>query len=367
MPEAEIGIDLRMWTHPGIGRYIRELTRAMLALEDPGRFRFFAFAGDEQSIFSALGPVRCEKAVNGIYSAAEQRELRNFSKNCRLLHVPHFNAPVFCASRLVVTLHDLIYLKESRFSGSVLGKLYVGLMIRGIEKNARAVITVSDFTRRDLTAAFPKLADRVRVIHEAAASHFNPSVPKDAEAVQRKHGISQNYLLFVGSLKAHKNLNGLLDAFARLTETQKGDAQLVIVGRRDPKEKALLERLGRSGPSVCYLGEKSDAQLAELYRAAKALIIPSFWEGFGLTAVEAMACGTPVLASERASLPEVVGSAGILFDPERTDRMAEILSEVLKDGHLRAELSRKGLERSRQFSWEKAARETLNVYKKALE
>lgn len=368
MPDkGPIGVDLRMWAHPGIGRYIRELTGAMLRLQGAERFLFLALAGNEGDIFKSLGPVRCELTKAGIYGLAEQKELWDFSKRTALLHVPHFNAPLFCSSRLVVTVHDLIYLKEARFSGSVFGKLYVRAMLRGIEKNARAVIAVSDFTRNDLEAAFPGMKGRVAVIHEAASASFAPAAGAlTSDALKEKFGIEKRYVLFVGSLKAHKNLPVLLDAFETLLREGKLEAELVVVGRKDPKERALLERLERSRAFARTLGERSDAELAELYRGAEALVIPSLWEGFGLTAVEGMASGTPVIASNRSSLPEVLGEAGWLFDPERVDQLVEILYNVLNDKNLRHELSKKGLERARCFSWESAARRTLETYERAM-
>jgi glycosyltransferase involved in cell wall biosynthesis len=277
--------------------------------------------------------------------------------------VPHFNAPIFCCSKLIVTIHDLIYLKEKRFSGSVFAGLYVRALIAGIQRHARAVIAVSDFTRRDLEETFPALEGMVTVIYEAASRIFAPNT---AQVNIKKFGLGGDYVLFVGSLKAHKNLPVLLDAFESLRAEGNTSVKLAIVGRKDVKETALLERLERSTAYVCYLGEQADEDLAAIYRGAHALVIPSLWEGFGLTALEAMACGTPVISSNRASLPEVVGDAGLLFDPSQTEALKEHLGNVLKSAELRTTLSRKGLERAKQFSWDIAARETLDAYKEAM-
>ncbi len=358
-----IGLDLRMWNHAGIGRYIRELFSAMFRLEKPDHFRCLAYEEDHQAIRSALSGANLSQARSRIYSLSEQIELAVFSRSVSLLHVPHFNAPIFCRSKLIVTIHDLIYLKEKRFSGSVLAGLYVRALIAGIQSHARAVIAVSDFTRRDLEETFPALQDRVTVIHEAASRIFTSSA---AQPNTKKFGLGDDYVLFVGSLKAHKNLPVLLDAFESLRKEGNTSVKLAIVGRKDVKETALLDRLERSNAYVCYLGEQTDEDLADLYRGARALVIPSLWEGFGLTVLEAMACGTPVISSDRASLPEVVGDAGLLFDPTQTEALKEHLCNVLKSDPLRETLSRKGLERAKQFSWDIAARETLDCYKEAL-
>jgi len=361
-----IGLDLRMWAHPGIGRYMRELFGAMFKQEDPKRFVYLAHEGDEPSIFEALRGGRFVPARSKIYSLAEQSELSKFSREAGLLHVPHFNAPLACRSKLVVTIHDLIYLKEKRFSGNPLAKLYVRALLGGIQKNANAVIAVSDFTRRDLVLTFPGLADRTSVIHEAASSNFLAGDARSAADVREKFGLSGEYALFVGSLKAHKNLPVLLDAFDSLWRKADIPAQLVIVGRKDPKETALLERIERSRAYVNYLGEQPDETLSALYRGARTLVIPSLWEGFGLTAIEAMASGTPVISSDRASLPEVVGDAGLLFDPESAEQLEAHLTRIFKNDMLRNTLSRQGLERAKNFSWKKAALETLAVYEKVL-
>jgi len=360
-PERTVGIDLRMWGHPGIGRYIRELTAALFKLEDPARFVLLTYQADEADVHARLPGAVLERGRSRIYSVSEQAELSAFSGRVGLLHVPHFNAPFLCKAKLVATVHDLIYLKESRFSGSFLGKAYVRALLTGVERNASAVIAVSDFTRRDLETAFPKTAGKVQVIHEAASEIFCRAAHAQPEHL--RFGISEEYVLFVGSLKAHKNLPVLLDAFETLVRDKKTGAQLVIVGKKDPKEEALFRRAAGS-EFVRYLGPRSDEELAHLYRGARALVIPSLWEGFGLPAVEAMACGTPVLCSDRASLPEVVGDAGLLFDPERVDRLAELLYNVLIDRDLRNTLSQKGLQRAKCFSWENAASQTLKLYEK---
>ena len=361
-----IGLDLRMWSHPGIGRYMRELFGAMFRLEDPDRFVYLAYDKEEASIRIALGGGRWVCARSPIYSLAEQSELSKFSRQTALLHVPHFNAPLRCHSKLVVTLHDLIYLKEKRFSGSPFAKLYMRALLGGMQKNASAVIAVSDFTRRDLARVFPKLAERATVIHEAASSRFHAAEASGDVAIRAKFELNEPYALFVGSLKAHKNLNVLLDAFESLWRKAEIPAQLVVVGRKDPKETALLARLERSRAFVRYLGELPDAELSAVYHGARTLVIPSLWEGFGLTAIEAMASGTPVISSDRASLPEVVGDAGLLFDPESADQLEAHLTRIFKEDTLRSTLSRKGLERAQGFSWEKTARETLALYERVL-
>lgn len=364
--KALIGIDVRMWEHPGIGRYLRELVAALSASGARQSFCFLGFPRTAAILAQHFPSAKFEKASSRIYGLREQEELWRFSRKVDLLHVPHFNAPLFSSSKLIVTVHDLIYLKSARYSGSYLGKLYARTLFQGLARNAAAVIAVSRFTMNDLIRAFPKLAGRVEVIHEAASAHFRQSPdPKALRAVRDRFALSSSFILFVGSFKSHKNLPVLLDAFQGIRKKSGMAHELVLVGKKDPKEKALLRRL-EGLPHVRCLGSMPDESLFALYHLAEVLVVPSLWEGFGLPVLEAMACGTPVICSDRSSLPEVAGDAALTFDPERVDQLEELLVRVLQDGDLRQKLSAKGLERSSRFSWESAAQETLKLYERVL-
>ena len=366
MDRSLIGIDVRMWNHSGIGRYLRELIGALSALGDDHRYSFLGAGRDRAQIRHFFPNAGFKESSASIYSPREQKELFDFSKTVNLLHVPHFNAPLFCSSKLIVTVHDLIYLKEARFSGFFAGKLYAQALFRGIQANADAVIAVSDFTRKDLLKSFPKLEGKVTVIHESASANFRQHAnPLVLRAARERFGLFSPFVLFVGSFKAHKNLPVLLDAFEGIQKKSGAKYELVLAGKKDPKEKKLLRRL-QSMPRVRCLENLGDTSLFELYHLAEALVLPSLWEGFGLPVLEAMSCGTPVLCSDRSSLPEVAGDAALLFDPERADHLEELLTLTLQDSRLRQKLSSKGLERASHFSWEKAAQETLNLYEKVL-
>jgi len=363
---SKIGVDVRMWDHPGIGRYLRELVTALSASGARQAFCFLGFGRTREALARVFPNAKFEESSSRIYGLHEQEELWRFSRKVDLLHVPHFNAPLFLSSKLIVTVHDLIYLKDTRYSGSFLGKLYARVLFQGLARNADAVIAVSRFTMNDLIQAFPKLEGRVEVIHEAASAHFRQSPdPKALRAVRDRLGLSSPFILFVGSFKAHKNLPVLLDAFQGIKKKNGLAHELVLVGKKDPKEKELLRRLANL-PHVTCLENLEDESLFALYHLAEVLVAPSLWEGFGLPVLEAMACGTPVICSDRSSLPEVAGDAALTFDPERADCLEELLVRILQDNDLRQKLSAKGLERSSRFSWENAAQETVKLYEKVL-
>ena len=356
-------LDARMADHPGIGRYIRQLAAAMLTQKNAPPF---VFLGDEGAF--SLPPfgadVQWRQAHSPIYSLAEQIEIPRLAGKKALLHVPHFNVPVFFRGRLVVTIHDLIYLHSPRVSKFFFAGAYARALFRHVEKSASAVITVSEYTKTDLLRHFPKIKpERVFVTHEAASGRFFKI--KDEKLLietKEKYGLHKPFALFVGTLKAHKNLPVLVEAMARLNQKPGADHDLVLVGRADPQNRLLSEAMSRHGNFIKSLGPLSDDDLPALYNLADTLVLPSLFEGFGLPVLEAMACGTPVIASTGGSLPEVVGEAGLLFEPERIDALVEHLYNVFQKKDLREKLSVLGLQRAAQFSWEKTARETLAVY-----
>ncbi len=346
-----------MWDHPGIGRYVRELTRAAVRLA-PGRLTLI---GHEASRGAFPKGVAFRPARAGVYSLAEQLELPRAASGFGALHVPHFNVPFAYRGRLVATVHDLIYLHDAKASKRRFGHAAASALFGHIARRAAAVIAVSEATRAELVERFPRLAPRVRVIHEAASPAFRRIEDPVARASERSRlGIEGPFVLHVGTLKPHKNLPFLLEAMDRVRE--KGLPHgLVAVGRADAQGGPILEAL-RKRPYARHLGEVSDGDLASLYNLADAFVLPSLVEGFGLPVLEAMACGTPVLVSDRASLPEVAGDAARFFDPLRVDALSGLLYTVLENGELRRAMSSAGLARAERFSWEKAAAETLRVY-----
>ena len=381
MANKTVGLDARLWDHPGIGRYIRELSRELLTEKSSLQFSFLGDPGLIRAFFADLHnrhsePQRGEELNDGarfiearspIYSLAEQFEICRKASCCDLLHVPHFNIPVFYKKKLVVTIHDLIYFHERKASRSNFGKAYVSWLIKVIANKAQAVITVSEYTKNDLLNHFPALSrDRIFVTHEAPSSLFKKIEDRALlQAAKERYGLLKPFVIFVGTIKPHKNLPTLVKALQTVRDKYGLDHELVIVGRKDERQKKLLGLLEKTD-FVRLLGTLDDQTLVAFYNAAEALVMPSFYEGFGLPAVEAMACGTPVIVSNRTSLPEVVGDAGALFDPDRVGALEELLYNILSNGELRNNMSSMGLEQARLFSWKKMADQTRNVYEQVM-
>jgi len=359
-----IGIDVRMWTHPGIGRYLRELTKHLLS---NGTDERFVFLGDSTLCGEFSKRPDFRQARSKIYSLSEQWEIPRLTRDLDLLHVPHFNIPLLLDKPLVVTVHDLTYLHDTRAAVSRWARPYAAYFFRQLQKKAAAVLTVSEFTRRDLLTCFPKLnPDKVFVTYEAASPFFRKlDDPEWLGQSKKKYGIQEPYVLFVGSLRPHKNIPALINAMASLRSKRKISHGLVLVGRCETVDAGLSDLISQHS-FVRVLGEVPDLELVALYNLAELFVLPSFREGFGLPAVEAMACGTPVAVSSAASLPEIVGDAGCLFDPHRVDALEEVIYNVLKDRELQKNMSKAGLERAKQFSWENTARQTRRIYAQVL-
>ena len=368
MKPLTVGIDARLWPHPGIGRYLRELSFRLAAAKERPALCFFGDGRMREELGSRAGErvdFRC--AGSGIYIAAEQMEIAWLARGSDLLHVPHFNIPVLCPKKMAVTVHDLIYVRDARASRSRFGPAYARWLFSQIARKADAVLAVSEHTRSDLLNTFPGVsAERVFVTHEAASERFRKiGDARVLEEARRRHALERPFVLFVGTLKPHKNVPSLIRAMARLRDQKKTAHELVLVGRRDLRDKEVFEAM-KGAAGVRYLGELPDEELVLLYNLADLFVLPSFQEGFGLPVLEAMACGTPVAASNVSSIPEITRGAARLFDPRSVDALEEVLYTILKDKDLRDRMSVSGLERAATFSWEETARRTLQVYRKVL-
>jgi len=199
----------------------------------------------------------------------------------------------------------------------------------------------------------------------AAGPRFKPADPSASDELRHRLGLPDHYALYVGINKPHKNLPRLVEAFARITH-HVSRFTLVIAGHEDPRYPQARERAAALGlDSVMFLGAVAEEDLPALYSGADLFVFPSLYEGFGLPVIEAMACGTPVACSNVSSLPEVAGDAALLFDPHTPESIAAAICQTLQNAELRERLRRRGLEQAGHFSWEHAARLTLEAYRQA--
>lgn len=278
-----------------------------------------------------------------------------------LVHIPHFNAPLLTGTKTVVTVHDLIYLKFPEKYAGFLKLKAAEFAIGNAVKNASRVIAVSENTKKDIIERFPDAEGKVKVIYEAASDRYKKVYSSEKlEEVRKRFGINGRVVLYVGSIKPHKNILTLVKVFKKLKEWGVPH-QLVLAGRWDKKEDYLKNKL--SDDHVRYVGEVSADDLGSLYSLADVLVNLSLYEGFGLTLLEAMQCGVPVVASNVSSIPEVVGNAAYTLAPGAVEQIADTVYNVLANKELRDGMIKAGYQQAAGFSWEKTAKETLKVYR----
>ncbi|MGZ4732310.1 MAG: glycosyltransferase family 4 protein [Terriglobales bacterium] len=285
-----------------------------------------------------------------------------------LLHAPAFIAPALAAPcPVVVTVHDVTYLLfPSHFSRWWV--TYLQIVMPPAIRSAAAIICGSEHSRRDIVKTYSISPDKVHVVpYGVDHERFHPGIRLDLNWA-RSLGIRAGYVLHVGSFSYRKNIPVLLRAIARLRSKGKWeDRQLVLAGSQDVSMKGAHEVFDTIREldlnSVVLAGHVPEEHIPGLYAGAAALVIPSLYEGFGLPVLEAMAAGTPVVASNTSSLPEVAAGAAILFPPEDELALADAIEDVLENRSTANELRRNGLERARQFSWQRTAEETVAIYK----
>jgi len=283
-----------------------------------------------------------------------------------LLHV-QYTAPLCCPTPVVVSVHDVSFLEHPEYFTRDRAWQLQWTVRRTVNRAAK-ILTGTEFSRKSILRVYGDLdEDKVVAVPNAAASEFRPiSREAAAAAVRERFSIGAPFLLSVGDLQPRKNHIGLIRAFARLVSSYPQlKHNLVLAGKPTWFADRVREAARDSGVAgrIQFFGFVSDDDLLQLYNACDLMVFPSFYEGFGLPALEAMACGRAVACANTTALPEVVDSAAILFDPYRVDEIARALADLLLDAELRARMERLGLQRAAHFSWQKTAEKTLEVFR----
>lgn len=358
----------------GVQHYAREVTRELCLLETPD-VNFTVFSGREGRDGSEPGlPLKTSlmpagSPIKGLMW--EQTLLKRMAKKSGVdvLFNPANVAPLYPPVSSVVTIHDLAFLLFPEYFSRGFGAYYRAIIPR-IASQASMVITDSESTRSDLESRLGVPGSKIAVIPLGVSPDFRRHIKKDElEAVRRRHNLPRKFFLSISSLEPRKNLKGLVDAYSILPEDTLAEHSLVLAGAgnrvyADPGLSASLSRLGRG--TVMTPGYLPSEDLPAVYRLATALVFPSLYEGFGLPVLEAMAASTPVITSNRSSLPEVAGHAAVLIDPESRKDLAAAMELVANDSGTRNLLIERGKKRAALFSWKKTAEQTLEVLRAAV-
>ena len=367
-------LDLSAAAHEraGLGRYAASLAHALLDLGLP----LTAFINDLRE--SRLRPPLSELPMRTAGLPRQRWRLRAAASyfgarsmdhafgGIDLFHATEHLLPVLRGARSVFTLHDAAYVHFPQYH-LPRNRLFLRLMMPRFLARAQAVITVSEFTRQDAVRLYHVPSDRLHVIPEGVDAAFHPIAEADTLAqVRQRYRLPERFIMYVGTIEPRKNLITLIEAYAALRHRAPAAAPpgLVIAGGKGWLYEEFFDRLRALGleEAVTLTGYVPDSDLPGLVNCASVFAFPSLFEGFGLPVLEAMACGVPVVCSTAASLPEVSGEAALLVPPQDVAAWAEALARVLGDSQLAAKLRAQGLARAATFTWEAAARQTMQVY-----
>ena len=377
---ARIGLNaLVVYTGPsfrnaGVSRYCTGLIRALLRESSPHTYRLFLNDSVRVPPFAPTAAV--ETCRTGLATSRTSIRLlweqlvapgQAVAGRLDLMHSFLNVVPLVAPTRHVVMVHDLSFLKipaahprHRRWYLSVATWLSV--------RRAAAVQVNSAATKADLVSEFAIDPDKITVVYPAAEPEFHPRPADEVVAFRATHGLRRPFVLFVGTIEPRKNVDVLVQAFARLRRSGAFDGELVIAGGMGWGDTRLEQTIRSSGfaADIRRPGYVKDEDLPFWYTAADLVAYPSSYEGFGIPVLEAMASGTPVITSNRSSLPEVVGDAGPTVDPRDQQQLASAMAEVLASRERRRAMSERGLARARCFQWTTAAQRCLSVYRRVL-
>jgi glycosyltransferase involved in cell wall biosynthesis len=374
---SHIVIDARRIRDFGIGTYIRSLVHALGSIDHRNRYTLVSGPAEARTL-----PGLPENFRPAVYGLSDTHALNHIafpvflrSLAPDLVHIPLNRVPLLMMRPYVVTVHDLSSLLFEFHGSDTQMKVRRARYRRGLLRASR-VIAVSEATRRDLHDLLGIPFEHVRRVYEAPDPEFlaasSGAGEQDKQRILERYQISYPFLLYAGNIRPHKNVPRLVEAFAVVRDQLSShpvykDLRLIIIGDTISQYPSVRQAVikSRAETVVRFLGFVPFDTLRCFYQTAAAFVFVSRYEGFGLPPLEAMACGTPVVASNVSSLPEVVGDAAVQVNPENVFEIARGIKEVLLDDELRATLIRCGHEQALRFSWERTAREVLEIYREA--
>ncbi|HEX8173635.1 MAG TPA: glycosyltransferase family 1 protein [Pyrinomonadaceae bacterium] len=369
-----IGIDAipLVSLRTGVGHYTFELARALSLLSPADGFELISPLPLLDSITSEINQPNLRSVRLGLNALlrpwwAVRLPLYIRQTGLDVFHGTNFDVPLWNRCASVVTIHDLsLFIHRETHEKRLVRRARRRMPL--MARTAHMIITPSESVKSEACDLFRISPERVVAVPEAARSCFKPVTGQEAAQVRRQLGIEDDFILFVGTIEPRKNLVTLARAFAEVLSSTNLRPQLVIAGKKGWLTEELFSYVNemKAGERVRFTGYVPDEALAALYSSCKVCVYPSLYEGFGLPTLEAMACGAPVVTSRTPALMETVDDAARLVDPHDARALAVAITELLLDNDARRELSSKGLRRAAQFSWEKTARLTMEVYREAI-
>lgn len=368
----KIAIDARganWYSGTGIGTYTQQILKYLLKYDSENKYLLYWWGTNYRKYYG--DNVRINIASKKHHRFFEENYIPAHLKNeaIDIYHVPQngIGLPSVKNCINISTIHDLIPYVMPETVGRGYLKRFISQMPQIIQ-NSDVIITVSEFSKRDIMRIFDVEDERIRVTHLAADENFKPMQKEKAkEIIRDKYGIDDNYILYLGGFSPRKNVKSILIAFSRLKDNLRKNYKILILGP-SKDEHSYLIGLSESlniADRVYFTGYVPYEDLPFFYNASSIFVYPSLYEGFGLPPLEAMSCKVPVITSNVSSIPEVVGDAAILINPFDTEELRDAMEKVLGDEELSKQLGEKGYERAKSFSWEKTAANTLNIYEDA--
>lgn len=370
----KVGIDIRRIADFGVGTYIRNIVRALSRLDRERKYYLIGSPEKAREIgqlppnFHTIPFVEPDTSPRGFLEF--RMILRRLG--CDLVHIPHlFWLPRALPCPYVMTVHDVLEHMARAGEHSGMRRSLHFHLTRRVLLGAARIFAVSQFTKSELEKLFGIPGSNIEVVYNAIDERFmhGHATPADHELIAQRYQVTYPFLLYAGRISPHKNLVRIIEAFSALrTELEKDhqfpDLKLIIIGDELSKHPDLRRTVIKSGVQndVRFLGFVPIEVLRIFYDAAKVFVFPSLYEGFGLPPLEAMVHGTPVVTSNTSSLPEVVGNAAVLVNPENVFEIMRALHRVLVDQPLREKMKRRSYQQSQRFSWESSARRILQVY-----
>lgn len=386
----KIGIDARLYSQSGVGRYIRNLITQLQQIDKENEQSSFATQNEYYIFLMADEYDRLDYHTNfkkifanyKWYGVSEQINFPRLLKqyNLDLIHFPHFNVPYIYSGKYIVTIHDLIHQHFQMKRATTLNPFFYKLKQLGYNKvfsnainKSQKILVPSDFVKNQLIDEWKVKQEKILVTPEAVDDKILTIAKKMSkqkiDKVLKKFNIQppftakqepSGFIFYIGNAHPHKNVEGLIEAFLILRKKYQY-LKLVLAGSSHYFWDRIKSTYDQE--SIIYTGYIEDSELVAFYKSAKAFVIPSFEEGFGIPILEAFACQCPVVSSNKGSLPEIGGDACLYFDPNNLDEMVEKIAEVLNSEKKREDFIKKGEERYKLFSWKKLTEETLKIYK----